>query len=113
MANEEKLREYLQLVTDDLRQTRRRLEALEDREREPIAVVGMACRFPGGVQSPEDLWRLVDDEVDAIGPFPQDRGWDLDAIYDPRPEAQGRTYVREGGFLDDIAGFDASLFGIS
>src|SRR5699024_6968144 len=59
------------------------------------------------------LWRLVDDEVDAIGPFPQDRGWDLDAIYDPRPEAQGRTYVREGGFLDDIAGFDASLFGIS
>ena len=113
MANEEKLREYLRLVTDDLRQTRRRLDEIEDRAREPIAVVGAGCRFPGGVRSLDDLWQLVDGQVDAIGPFPRDRGWDVEGVYDPDPDVQGRTYVREGGFLDDVAGFDAALFGIS
>ncbi|MFD7669207.1 SDR family NAD(P)-dependent oxidoreductase [Streptomyces sp. NPDC059788] len=80
---------------------------------EPVAIVGMACHFPGGVSSPEDLWRLVATGTDAMSPFPTDRGWDIDGLYDPSPERAGKSYVREGGFMESIADFDAGFFGIS
>ncbi|WP_417843401.1 type I polyketide synthase, partial [Streptomyces zhihengii] len=111
--NEEKLRDYLKRVTADLRQARQRLNAAEARNREPIAIVGMACRFPGGVDSPESLWRLVADEAEGISALPTDRGWDLDALFDADPLRAGTSYIRGGGFLHGAAEFDAGFFGIS
>ncbi|MGW1159814.1 type I polyketide synthase [Streptomyces sp. NPDC002519] len=80
---------------------------------EPIAIVSMACRFPGGVHSPEDLWRVLVDETDVVSAFPDDRGWDVEGVFHPDPDHPGTTYVRHGAFLEDAAGFDSDFFGIS
>nr|BAP34739.1 type I polyketide synthase [Streptomyces sp. ML694-90F3] len=116
MANEDKLVDYLKRVTVNLHQTRERLRELENAEQEPIAVVAMGCRFPGGVASPDDLWRLVTGEHDAVGPLPADRGWDPETIFTAGGDGEsgeGDGAYARGGFLDGAGDFDAAFFGIS
>ncbi|WP_049576882.1 type I polyketide synthase [Nocardiopsis sp. SBT366] len=107
MTDDAQVLDYLKRVTTDLRRTRAELTRLRERDNEPIAVVGMGCRLPGGVHSPEALWDLLDSGSDAIGDLPGDRGWDVE-------DMRGRPGMSSGGgFLDDAAGFDAAFFGIS
>ncbi|WP_344869531.1 type I polyketide synthase, partial [Amycolatopsis ultiminotia] len=110
MATDEKLLKYLKRVTAELHSLRKQGARHAD---EPLAIVGMACRFPGDVSSPEDLWRLVADGVDALSDFPDDRGWELDGLFDPDPDNPGTSYTTQGGFLRGAGLFDAGLFGIS
>jgi acyl transferase domain-containing protein/acyl carrier protein len=112
-VSEERLREYLKRTTANLVSARNRVAELEERASEPIAVIGMACRFPGLVTTPDELWQLVVEGRDGISPFPADRGWDITALYDPDPENGGTSYTREGGFLEGVGDFDAGFFGIS
>ncbi|WP_217145335.1 type I polyketide synthase, partial [Streptomyces sp. AC627_RSS907] len=109
MDTEAKLRDYLKRATADLRQARRDLVDVQEKAAEPIAIVGMACRYPGGVRTPEQLWELLDAGRDAITGFPQDRGW---TVEDGEHTSES-DFAREGGFLTDAAEFDPAVFGIS
>ncbi len=111
-ANEQRLRDYLNRVTADLQATRRRVRELEDKQREPIAIVSMGCRFPGA-DTPEEFWGLLAAGADLVGDLPTDRGWDLEHLYHPDPAHPGTSYTRHGAFLHGAAEFDAGFFGIS
>ncbi|MFV3507457.1 beta-ketoacyl synthase N-terminal-like domain-containing protein, partial [Mycobacterium tuberculosis] len=112
--------DQLQHATEALRKAlvqverlKRTNRALLERSSEPIAIVGMSCRFPGGVDSPEGLWQMVADARDVMSEFPTDRGWDLAGLFDPDPDVRHKSYARTGGFVDSVADFDPAFFGIS
>ncbi|WP_447008492.1 type I polyketide synthase [Saccharothrix isguenensis] len=113
MSTDDKLRDYLRRATADLRQARQRVRDLEAGAHEPIAVVAMGCRYPGGVETPADLWSLVDSGGDGITPFPDNRGWNTTALFHPDPATPGRTYSVDGGFLHRAGDFDADFFRMS
>ena len=114
MADEEKFLDYLKRTAADLRQARRRIREIEGRESEPVAIVGMGCRFPGGVTDPEGLWELLAAGTDAVSDFPKDRGWDVTEGMDELASgAEKPAYAPQGGFVYDATDFDAGFFGIS
>ncbi|MFG1877459.1 SDR family NAD(P)-dependent oxidoreductase [Sphaerisporangium sp. NPDC049003] len=112
MGTEDKLRDYLKRVTVELTQTRRRLAEAEDRGHEPIAIIGMACRYPGGGDTVEGFWDLLREGRNAVSEVPSSR-WNIDDYYDPDPRSPGGVYTRYGTFLPDVTGWDAEFFGIS
>ncbi|MEY6564739.1 type I polyketide synthase, partial [Streptomyces sp. PGLac3x] len=112
-TTEQKLRHFLKRTTAELEEAHRRLRAVEARGAEPLAIVGIGCRFPGGTRSAEDLWELVAAGTDALSDLPADRGWDIEGLYDPDGRRDGTFYARQGGFVHDAADFDPAFFGIS
>jgi acyl transferase domain-containing protein/acyl carrier protein len=113
MADDVRLRDYLRRATAELRAARQELRDQQARRHEPIAIVGMGCRLPGDVRSPEDLWRVVVEGRHVSDPFPGNRGWRLDGLHDPDPDRPHTTVCATGGFVADADGFDADFFGIS
>ncbi|OLT24654.1 hypothetical protein BJF83_06725 [Nocardiopsis sp. CNR-923] len=113
MTHEDKFQELARRLALDLRRARRRVDELQGRRHEPIAVVGIGCRFPGEVDSPDGLWDLVERGGEGLTDFPTDRGWDLDTLFDADPGTPGTSYLRKGGFLHEAGRFDAGFFGIS
>nr|WP_051735614.1 type I polyketide synthase [Streptomyces sp. NRRL B-3229] len=112
-VSDERLVEALRASLTENERLRRENERITAAAQEPVAIVGMACRLPGGVGSPEELWALVSGGHDAVTGFPTDRGWDLDGLYHPEPGHPGTTYVKEAGVLHGAGGFDAGFFGLS
>ncbi|WP_019546342.1 type I polyketide synthase [Streptomyces sulphureus] len=112
-SNEERLAQHLRTMSGELNAARRRVEELEERRREPIAVVGIGCRYPGGVSSADDLWKVVSEARDTVSGLPEDRGWEIAGPDPAHPDAPGRSCTTSGGFLHRAAWFDAEFFGIS
>ncbi|WP_394425998.1 type I polyketide synthase [Streptomyces sp. SGAir0957] len=110
--NNAEVLDYLKRTSIELLETRKRLKELTDAAAEPIAIVGVACRYPGGVGSPEQLWELVRDGADVVSDFPDDRGWDLADLHGTTGQG-GSSATRSGGFLYDAGDFDAEFFGLS
>ncbi|MFB7588043.1 type I polyketide synthase [Streptomyces sp. NPDC056169] len=112
-SSNEQLVDALRASLKENEELRKESRRQDDRRQEPMAIVGMSCRFAGGIGSPEDLWDAVAAGKDLVSDVPEERGWDIDSLYDPEPGRKGTTYVRNAAFLDDAAGFDAGFFGIS
>src|SRR6201998_4751351 len=103
----------LQKALTEVELLKQQNRALISRTSAPVAIVGLGCRYPGGVGSPQGLWDVVVGGRVVVSGFPRDRGWDVDGLFDPDPDAVGKSYTRRGGFLEDVAGFDAGFFGIT